>query len=205
MKLIKALFVVACFSATSALAQVAIDEEIAKEIKNFGGVQVPSTSLSSQEGQSFGVLANKAYVGRPGEFYHLFMLDVRTVLYNTDASDEITVVYTSDCRNYDREEFTAYVSCEAHYDPVYDRSVAPLSADNCVSDEPAYRSNKNFLAVGWYLAGRSGYYESQNCQAKVAVVKNGHWLVDPIGWTTNFTVNFERSYTEKSDFLRQDR
>lgn len=176
------------------------------DIGDFRGIPMPAVNLFSEEGQNFAVRGNKMFMGRPDGFYRLIFPKIETVLFGTDRDEDISVVYTSHCQNYNGDPYTAYTSCKAKYDPMYDRSVAKLSKENCSSnDSESHVDYHMFLYKGIYKSARTGYYHGNRCTIKVSVVKDGKWLVDPISQSNDFTPNFDISYSEEADLYRQPR
>ena len=170
------------------------------QASDFQGTPLEARMLRAENGQLFSVRANQVWDGGPWGFFKMYMTKVEAVVYDNNDYKDVSVVFVSQCRNYNGDRFSAYLSCKADYDPAYDRFVAKLQRDKCHSDEPEYHTNFNFYGkYGWYVKGRTGYYYGQQCEPQVAVVADGKWLRDPITNSNNFGLSFDYQYSEDAN------
>ncbi|NRA65935.1 MAG: hypothetical protein HRU19_15715 [Pseudobacteriovorax sp.] len=162
----------------------------------FPGVELDGVALTSSNGTEVSVSANLVYAGRPDGFYRQFLSNLSATVIPAEG-EALTVTFINDCLNYDGDAFTAAITCD-----VVD-SVATLSRETCSYFEPESHINFNFFNnERLYQNGRTGYYQAQRCQLKMAIDTTAGWLVDPINGSHDFLVDFDAYYSVEADYLR---
>ncbi len=117
----------------------------------------------------------------------MVLTDVVTAIDSKTAADNVEVVYVNDCENDNGDRFSAYLSCAATYDSESGKSLAKLDINTCRSENSRESLRFNFVSRGgWYVLGRSGYYQAQYCTPRVAVRINDKWARDPVTDSSNF-------------------